>query len=186
MNSFVARSEAELFSRLKVLLFCQTRVKRCHPLRFMAVFTAVLRSIGLVIQTKAVGILHHKLHHLPMGLTSKELFQVMFKAPVTDRDHFVGPANSSFHLHAAFSFGSGTPDPEYIFPHPEKPRAIACQKTVDKHHRLWLFRQIDLVNGIAFCTCHLQTPLQYCYPRAVCSTNIIFTKLNIQSNVYSI
>jgi hypothetical protein len=40
----------------------------------MAVFAAVQRLIRLVIQTKAVGMFHHKLHHLPMGFTPEELF----------------------------------------------------------------------------------------------------------------
>lgn len=161
--------------RLRTLSFCPLCVKRSHPLGFMAVFATVRRLIRLVIQAEAVGIFHHKLHHLPMRFTSEELFEILFWTPVTHHDYFVGSTNSSFHLHAAFSFGSCTSNPRQISPHPEKSSAIACQHTIDKNHCLWTFWQIDLVNRIALCICHLQTPLQSCSLQSMYSIQILFT-----------
>jgi hypothetical protein len=76
--------------------------------------------------------LDHKLHHLLMTFTSKELFEILFRSPITHHHHFCETANPSFDLHTAFSLSGHPINSKKVFPQPEKAREIACQKAIDK------------------------------------------------------
>lgn len=54
-----------------------TGIKHSHSLQLMTIFTAASGLICLIVQTEAIRVLHHKLHHLSVRFASEKVFKIL-------------------------------------------------------------------------------------------------------------